>query len=218
MIHKKIFVVSIDLEAKGKTPVLSNCPAVGVACFDHDEKEVYAKEWFLKDIEGLEDDPGTVEWANDLGLIESWGKNAMDPMEAFRELGRDLKKLREQCDGFIWVGHPAGFDWQWFNALYHRMLTHYDNPDDVLKGWDFPYSCHDINSILLTIRVLNDMNDKQGDEYFDKFVSHIEPDHAHPILDARRQGLGFIRMLQDFCVSKNECETCNQYIFELIAS
>jgi hypothetical protein len=121
-------IISIDVEATGKSPATSSCVMIGAVAMlegvDPDETEyvVSKRQWCIEEQEGKGRDKRCWEefWLKNMPVWEYIQEHKRPPESIMAEFASWYAGLSRKYTGLQFVMKPASYDWQWINALYDK--------------------------------------------------------------------------------------------------
>ncbi len=127
MLEKPELYISMDVEADGRVPGLSNMLSFGAAAYTLDKELIGTFSRNLLGIPGAAAEPATMDfWARNPEAWELCRAGAVDPAIAMPDFVAWLAGIERGRRKPIFVGYPAVYDFKWIDYYCVRFAG--DNP------------------------------------------------------------------------------------------
>lgn len=176
---------SVDIEADGSCPRLSNMRSIGIVVYNDqgDELESWERNLFTVPTFCEEEETMVEFWEKHPGAWKHVNTNQIPPQLAMEEL-KDLYLRHGGSAAVEWVAKPAAYDWQWVNSYYCQFKK---------KDWPsigFKATC--ISTIKSTLVNFIGVTDEARWKGMESIWTTDLPKESHRALDdARYQGAVF---------------------------
>ena len=180
--------VHIDVEADGRSPMMSNMLALGAVATKPDGTEFSSFYVTIQPRECSQADHDTLQWLKDQNIYEEVTKDAVPAQEAMSKFETWLKSLitNTEFTRFKTVMRPSSFDWMWI-ACYWDEYT-FGQSEEKRRLIGFKATCSSSLWEMFERKCLNDMSKTRAelDEIWNRFLGPQVFTH-HAIEDARAQ-------------------------------
>ena len=176
--------VHIDIEANGKSPVMSDMLALGAVATKPDGSEFSSFYVKIQPREGSRADPDTLQWLKDQKIYDEVTKDAVPSQEAMSQFEGWLKSLitGTEFTRFKTIMRPSAFDWQWINGYWDQYT--FGGSVERQKFIGFKATCS--SSLWEMYERTSKKSRSELDEIWNRFLGPQVFTH-HAMEDARAQ-------------------------------
>lgn len=196
--NKPSYIISVDIEADGETPIVSSCLEVGIVVADVSTDSIVSHfSCMMK--------PAPGHHYSERCKREFWDKHkehwdeihtqGVTPEEGMRKLADWWKNIKESANRCTWIARPASYDWTWLSSWYEAF-----GPTDKIP---LPHSISCISTLRNQLIAMNMLSAKDLQDKFNLIPSQIT---HYAVADATHQLYMYWIICEEFKKIRNSCE------------